>query len=81
MRQQFLEVPFIALYRKEYVSHVLKISVLWRVYYMDEKWGQLQSRKKNVSRWRRCSLIRETRRWLIQMLHYRKDSKFWFRKI
>jgi len=50
MRQQFLEVPFIAFYRKEYVSPELKISDLWRVYYMDEKWGQLQARKKNVRR-------------------------------
>ena len=50
MRQQFLEVPFIAFYRKEYVSPELKISDLWRVYYMDEKWGQLQNRKKNVRR-------------------------------
>ena len=48
MRQQFLEVPFIAFYRKEYVSPELKISDLWRVYYMDEKWCQLQQRKKNV---------------------------------
>merc|ERR1711972_1020605 len=48
MRQQFLEVPFIAFYRKEYVSPELKISDLWRVYYMDEKWCQLQLRKKNV---------------------------------
>ena len=29
MRQQFLEVPFIAFYRKEYVSPELKISDLW----------------------------------------------------
>lgn len=48
MRQQFLEVPFIAFYRKEYVSPELKISDLWRVYYMDEKWCQLQQRKRNV---------------------------------
>ena len=50
MRQQFLEVPFIAFYRKEYVSPELNIQDLWRVYYMDEKWGQLQNRKKNVRR-------------------------------
>ena len=31
MRQQFLEVPFIAFYRKEYVSPELKIADLWRV--------------------------------------------------
>merc|ERR1719422_2095562 len=50
MRQQFLEVPFIAFYRKEYVSPELQITDLWRVYYMDEKWCQLQNRKKNVRR-------------------------------
>merc|ERR1719206_568490 len=48
MRQQFLEVPFIAFYRKEYVSPELTITDLWRVYYMDEKWAQLQNRKSNV---------------------------------
>ena len=48
MRQQFLEVPFIAFYRKEYVNPELEIDDLWRVYYMDEKWCQLQMRKKNV---------------------------------
>ena len=31
MRQQFLEVPFIAFYRKEYVNPELGISELWRV--------------------------------------------------
>ena len=48
MRQQFLEVPFIAFYRKEYVNPELKIDDLWRVYHMDEKWCQLQKRKQNV---------------------------------
>ena len=50
MRQQQLEVPFIAFYRKEYISPELNINDLWRVYYMDEKWGQLQTRKNNVKR-------------------------------
>ena len=31
MRQQFLEVPFIAFYRKEYVNPELGIAELWRV--------------------------------------------------
>ena len=44
MRQQFLEVPFIAFYRKEYVQPELEnIDDLWRVYHMDEKWCQLQA--------------------------------------
>merc|ERR1712029_133031 len=50
MRQQFLEVPFIAFYRKEYVNPELEIDDLWRVYFMDEKWCQLQMRKKNVKK-------------------------------
>lgn len=50
MRQQFLEVPFIAFYRKEYVHPELDINALWRVYFMDEKWCQLQARKKNIRR-------------------------------
>ena len=32
------------------MSPELKISDLWMVHYMDEKWGQLQNRKKNVRR-------------------------------
>ncbi|TRY62957.1 hypothetical protein TCAL_10880 [Tigriopus californicus] len=48
MRQQFLEVPFIAFYRKEYVQPELKINDLWRVYNMDELWCKLQTRKRNL---------------------------------
>ena len=48
MRQQFLEVPFIAFYRKEYVQPELEnIDDLWRVYHMDEKWCQLQASSLN----------------------------------
>ena len=48
MRMQFHEVPFIAFYRKEYVSPELEIGDLWRVYKMDELWCKLQSRKRNL---------------------------------
>lgn len=37
MRNQSLEVPFIAFYRKEYVSPELTLSDLWKVYKYDEK--------------------------------------------
>ncbi|CAM9193952.1 unnamed protein product, partial [Lampetra planeri] len=37
IRNQHLEVPFIAFYRKEYVEPELSISDLWRVWHMDEK--------------------------------------------
>ena len=50
MRNQLLEVPFIAFYRKEYVQPDLNINDLWRVYKFDEKWTQLQTRKKNMMR-------------------------------
>lgn len=50
MRNQHFEVPFIAFYRKEYVQPELTINDLWRVYKYDEKWTQLQTRKKNMMR-------------------------------
>ena len=50
MRNELLEVPFIAFYRKEYVQPDLTINDLWRVYKFDEKWTQLQIRKKNMMR-------------------------------
>lgn len=50
MRNQHFEVPFITFYRKEYVSPELSINDLWRVYKFDEKWTQLQTRKKNMMR-------------------------------
>ena len=50
MRNQHFEVPFIAFYRKEYVQPELSVNDLWRVYKFDEKWTQLQTRKKNMMR-------------------------------
>ncbi|GAB0093481.1 Transcription elongation factor SPT6 [Sergentomyia squamirostris] len=46
MRNQQLEVPFIAFYRKEYVKPELNINDLWKVYKYDAKWCQLITRKK-----------------------------------
>lgn len=46
MRNQQLEVPFIAFYRKEYVKPELNISDLWKVYRYDGKWCQLLARKR-----------------------------------
>ncbi|XP_052133580.1 transcription elongation factor SPT6 [Frankliniella occidentalis] len=48
MRNQSLEVPFIAFYRKEYVSPELTLSDLWKVYKYDEKWCQLSARKQTL---------------------------------
>ncbi|XP_013397141.1 transcription elongation factor SPT6 isoform X3 [Lingula anatina] len=50
MRNDQLEVPFIAFYRKEYVNPELNIKDLWKVWQWDEKWTQLRSRKKNLVR-------------------------------
>lgn len=49
MRNQQLEVPFIAFYRKEYVQPELDINDLWKVYKYDAKWCQLHTRKKKLS--------------------------------
>lgn len=48
MRNQQLEVPFIAFYRKEYVKPELTNSDLWKIFKFDGKWCQLQARKKNL---------------------------------
>ncbi|KAK2711056.1 hypothetical protein QYM36_012282 [Artemia franciscana] len=48
MRNQNLEVPFIAFYRKEIMHPAFDINDLWRIYKFDEKWCQLQNRKNNV---------------------------------
>lgn len=48
IRNQHLEVPFIAFYRKEYVQPDLKIKDLWKVYKYDAKWCILQSRKRGL---------------------------------
>lgn len=49
MRNQQLEVPFIAFYRKEYVQPELNINDLWKVYKYDAKWCQLLARKRNLA--------------------------------
>ncbi|ESO97932.1 hypothetical protein LOTGIDRAFT_103494 [Lottia gigantea] len=50
MRNQRLEVPFIAFYRREYVEPELNFADLWKVWNWDEKWTQLSQRKKNLVR-------------------------------
>nr|XP_023025243.1 transcription elongation factor SPT6 isoform X1 [Leptinotarsa decemlineata]XP_023025244.1 transcription elongation factor SPT6 isoform X2 [Leptinotarsa decemlineata] len=50
IRNQQLEVPFIAFYRKEYVQPELNINDLWKVYRFDAKWCQLKTRKENMLR-------------------------------
>lgn len=48
IRNQQLEVPFIAFYRKEYVQPELNMNDLWKVYKYDSKWCQLASRKRSL---------------------------------
>lgn len=60
IRNQHLEVPFIAFYRKEYVQPDLNINDLWKVYKYDAKWCQLFARKTNLLKlfenMRKCQL-------------------------
>lgn len=48
LRNDLLEVPFIAYYRKEYFRDELDINDLWLIYKWDEKWCQLKERKRNL---------------------------------
>ncbi|EDW74366.1 uncharacterized protein Dwil_GK21875 [Drosophila willistoni] len=48
IRNQQLEVPFIAFYRKEYIKPELSIEDLWKIYYHDELWCQLYERKRKL---------------------------------
>uniref|UniRef100_A0A2M3YZ36 Transcription elongation factor SPT6 n=1 Tax=Anopheles braziliensis TaxID=58242 RepID=A0A2M3YZ36_9DIPT len=50
MRNQHLEVPFIAFYRKEYVQPDLNINDLWKIYKFDSMWCQLLGRKTSLQR-------------------------------
>ncbi|XP_057294879.1 transcription elongation factor SPT6-like [Hydractinia symbiolongicarpus] len=50
MKKDMFEVPFIAMYRKEYVEPELKKDDLWKVYEWDEKWTQFTKRKENMKR-------------------------------
>ncbi|XP_053670514.1 transcription elongation factor SPT6 [Anopheles nili] len=50
MRNQHLEVPFIAFYRKEYVQPDLNINDLWKIYKYDSMWCQLLGRKTSLQR-------------------------------
>jgi transcription elongation factor SPT6 len=48
IRNEFLEVPFIASYRKEYINPDLDSDDLWKIYEMDQKYCQLKARKENL---------------------------------
>eukprot|EP00117_Sycon_ciliatum_P042302 scpid17102/ scgid30794/ Transcription elongation factor SPT6; Protein pandora len=48
IRKDMFEVPFIAQYRKEFYEPQLSVDDLWKIYEFDEKWCQLQKRKRNL---------------------------------
>ncbi|CAD6234366.1 GSCOCG00001857001-RA-CDS, partial [Cotesia congregata] len=48
MRCDLLEVPFIAFYRKEFVSPELNINDLWKIFKLDATWCGLRQRKFNL---------------------------------
>ena len=50
MRSSLLEVPFIATYKKEYITPDLKEDSLWTIYKWDEKYCQLVLRRENMIR-------------------------------
>ncbi|KAF7990730.1 hypothetical protein HCN44_000535 [Aphidius gifuensis] len=48
IRNESLEVPYIAYYKKDYVLPELDQNDLWRVYKFDAKWSQLCQRKNSL---------------------------------
>ena len=50
IRIKNFEPPYINFYCKEYVLPELKINDLWQVYFFDEEWCKLVSRKKSLRR-------------------------------
>ena len=50
IRNEFLEVPFIASYRKEYITPDLDVDDLWKIYEMDQKYCQLKQRKESLTK-------------------------------
>ncbi|KAK9752693.1 Acidic N-terminal SPT6 [Popillia japonica] len=69
MRNQQLEVPFIAFYRKEYVQPELNINDLWKIYKYDAKWCQLKTRKQNL-----LSLFEKMRTYQIDQIMKNPDA-------
>lgn len=69
MRNQQLEVPFIAFYRKEYVQPELNVNDLWKVYKYDAKWCQLRTRKMNL-----LSLFEKMRSYQLDQLMANPDA-------
>lgn len=69
IRNQQLEVPFIAFYRKEYVQPELNINDLWKVYKYDAKWCQLLARKKSL-----LALFEKMRNYIVDRVMKNPDA-------
>ncbi|EDV22209.1 uncharacterized protein TRIADDRAFT_59208 [Trichoplax adhaerens] len=50
IRNEGLEIPFIAHYRKEIYRHSLQVDDLWRIYNWDIKWMYFSRRKQNMAK-------------------------------
>ena len=80
IRNEFLEVPFIAFYRKEYIytdvnkinkSTDLELPDLWKIYEMDEKYCQLKNRKENF-----IKLVERMRHYQGELLKELKTKRY-----
>lgn len=69
LRNQQLEVPFIAFYRKEYVQPELNINDLWKVYKYDARWCQLLARKQSL-----LHLFEKMRTYQVELLMNNPDK-------
>lgn len=70
MRNQQLEVPFIAFYRKEYVQPELNMNDLWQVYNYDAKWCQLLGRRRTL-----ITLFDKMRNYQLEKIMANADSE------
>lgn len=70
MRNQQLEVPFIAFYRKEYVQPELNMNDLWQVYNYDAKWCQLLARRRTL-----ITLFDKMRNYQLEKIMANADSE------
>jgi transcription elongation factor SPT6 len=80
IRNEFLEVPFIAFYRKEYIytdvnkinkNTDLELPDLWKIYEMDEKYCQLKNRKENF-----IKLVERMRHYQGELLKELKTKRY-----
>ncbi|CAG7720260.1 unnamed protein product [Allacma fusca] len=69
IRNNFLEVPFIAFYRKEYVGPELNMNELWEIYRADGRYCQLRTRKNRL-----LQLFKNIRDYQHELIFQRADE-------